>query len=116
MPAACARCSGACPAERPTSAIRRQRRALAKKGVALRAKLGKARAPLDLSGILPRGAPLDLRPLFERFCEEAIGPAVGAAVTEVLKMARMAPFLARRAVSDATQYRACRLASAALRR
>jgi len=60
--------------------LQRQRHARAKKGIALRAKPGKARAPLDLSGIL-RGAPLDLRPLFERFCEEAIGPAVAAAVT-----------------------------------
>ena len=29
--------------------------------------------------------PLDLRPLFERFCEEAVGPAVAAALTAAMK-------------------------------
>lgn len=33
------------------------------------------------------GAPLDIRPLFERFCEEAIAPAVEAAVEAELKHA-----------------------------
>jgi hypothetical protein len=31
------------------------------------------------------GTPLDLRPLFERFCEEAVGPAVAAALTAAMK-------------------------------
>ena|SRR5215472_5674980 len=30
------------------------------------------------------GTPIDLRPLFERFCEEAIGPAVAAALTAAM--------------------------------
>ena len=39
------------------------------------------------------GAPLDLRPLFEQFCEEAIAPAVAAALTAALKDAARNPNL-----------------------
>jgi hypothetical protein len=31
------------------------------------------------------GAPIELRPLFEKFCDEAIGPAVSAAVAASMK-------------------------------
>jgi hypothetical protein len=39
--------------------------------------------PLMSNGV--PGAPLDLRPLFEKFCEEAVAPAADAAVTAALR-------------------------------
>src|SRR5262249_29352511 len=40
------------------------------------------------------GAPLELRPLFEQFCDEALGPAADAAVSAALKDATRTSLLA----------------------
>jgi hypothetical protein len=47
----------------------------------------KIRSPNDrgLSTSGRAGTAIELRPLFERFCEEAIGPAVAVAVEAALK-------------------------------